>query len=393
MSLLIFFREVGMRGLWLFGMVVVLLAGCGEDADPTRPNDFVPLTAIEIVPPYPNQILVKHTAGQFQAIGHYSGVFTRDVTAQVEWSSQNESGELGFQPSRPGWGEAGASGSVVVHAALGGMQNSLELTISDEVISQLALAPNPANLVVDEVKQLRAAGTFSAGTVQDVTEQVLWSISDLAIASIEATPGATKALAVGSADITASYPDSTVAETISLTVSPSIRISAPFSILTINETAQLTAIAKYSATQEEDITLQATWISASPAVATVGQTGLVTGVGLGNVNIRAEMGTSSGSTALAVDSVSSIAVTPENEILLVGESLQMKAVATFASGGTRDITSLADWSTTTSSTFIFLNNTAPDKGVVFGLEVGSNAPVRAAWRTRIGQTTISVRQE
>ncbi|HXV22494.1 MAG TPA: hypothetical protein VD811_16035, partial [Desulfuromonadales bacterium] len=51
-------------------VLVVLfgLLGCGEDDQPTRPNDFIPLSSIEIVSQ--NPAIANLTSNQFTASGN-----------------------------------------------------------------------------------------------------------------------------------------------------------------------------------------------------------------------------------------------------------------------------------------------------------------------------------
>ena len=55
------------------------LSGCGDSSDPTRANNFTPLTSIEISADNPQ--IANSTSTQLRAIGNFSGLFTRDITA------------------------------------------------------------------------------------------------------------------------------------------------------------------------------------------------------------------------------------------------------------------------------------------------------------------------
>ncbi len=73
-------------GKWLGIIVVFLLAlpGCGTET-PTRLNTFTPLTSIVITSNVVS--LPAGTSTQLIATGNFSGLFTRDITNQVIWSS------------------------------------------------------------------------------------------------------------------------------------------------------------------------------------------------------------------------------------------------------------------------------------------------------------------
>lgn len=376
-----------MRVLWLLGTMALLLAGCGEDNEPTRSNEFVPLTAIRIEAPYPNLILAKGTVGQFEAFGNYSGLFESKITDRVVWESLNADVLMFENATRPGWGQAGAPNAVEVRATMNGVEGKLNFTVSDEQIESLALVPSPANLTVGEVKKFIATGTFSQGAVQDVTEQVQWAVSDPAIATIDAATGLAKALAVGDAVVTADFPNSQVAEEILLTVNPSISVSSSISMLTLNETVQLTATRTSSSDLQEDITTVVTWVSDNPAIATVSSSGVVTGVAPGTTGIQAKLGSVSGSVVLRVATLNSIKVSPKNknEVLLTNDSMQLMATATFDGGATRDVTAQAEWSS--NSSLITMSNT---KGLVVSGNSPGNAEVKALWNDKMGVISLDI---
>ena len=79
------FRLLG----WL--LVVTAFTGCGQNDEPTRQIDFVPLSSLEIVSQNPQA--AAGTTNRFTAIGHYGNPatfqFTRDLTSQVTWASTN----------------------------------------------------------------------------------------------------------------------------------------------------------------------------------------------------------------------------------------------------------------------------------------------------------------
>ncbi len=77
-----------------------------------------------------------------------------------------------------------------------------------------------------------------------------------------------------------------------------------------------------------------TWSTSTPAVATVGLTGLVTAVGAGTTTIRATVETQSGSAAVTVRSpVASVVLSPDSATLSVGATLTMQVALRDAQGG------------------------------------------------------------
>lgn len=103
---------------------------------------------------------------------------------------------------------------------------------------------------------------------------------------------------------------------VSLTVTPSslvsIKVSPAGASMVQGSTKQFTAIGTYSNGATLDITSAATWTSSNNAIATVGVTGLVTGVGVGPATITATKGAISGFTGLTVLSG------PTNSIVFTG---------------------------------------------------------------------------
>src|SRR5271156_707408 len=110
-----------------------------------------------------------------------------------------------------------------------------------------------------------------------------------------------------------------------------------------------------------------TWQTSQPAVATIDSQGVVTAMGPGVTQVSATYQGVTGTTPVTVGqpALMSIAVTPKQSSLPIGESERATATGSFSDGSTRDLTQSATW---TSSTLNIASVSA--QGVVTGAGVG-----------------------
>src|SRR5579872_6709753 len=112
---------------------------------------------------------------------------------------------------------------------------------------------------VGQSSQLTATATLANGTTQNVTTQASWSSSNTAVATVGTTGLLTVvSLALGSAQITATYQSASGQLSVTGLTITSLIITGPTS-LTIPQPVQLTALAKFSDGSMQDVTSFATW--------------------------------------------------------------------------------------------------------------------------------------
>ena len=196
-------------------------------------------------------------------------------------------------------------------------------------------------------QQFSAIGTYTDGTTADVTSDVTWTSSNSAVATIFANGSATGE-ASGTTNITAALSGVT-SPNVKLTVTAvtSIMITPVASQnLDVGATQQFSAIGTYSNGSSANISAQVTWLSSNPQVATIYSNGLATAVAAGTANITATLGgVTSPATALAVQPLSSIAVSPSSpNNLAIGTTQNFTAIGTYADGSLMNITSQVVWS-------------------------------------------------
>ncbi len=124
----------------------------------------------------------------------------------------------------------------------------------------------------------------------------------------------------------------------------SVAVTPATASVAIGATKQFTATAVYSDGSARDVTGNAAWTSATPAVATVNAgTGIAVGVNPGNSVITAAFQGKNGTATLTVlpAKLVSIAVAPATQVLNVGNSQQYMAIGTFDNNTTRDITAVS----------------------------------------------------
>ena len=138
-------------------------------------------------------------------------------------------------------------------------------------------------------QQYTAIGYYSNGTSFDITTQVMWGVTNGAVASISNT-GLATAVSVGTSGITAAMgpvqaPQATL--TVTAATLESITVSPATASIPSGNQQQYTATGLYSDGTMLNITGLVTWSSSLPVHASIDSTGLATGISAGATTITA----------------------------------------------------------------------------------------------------------
>jgi uncharacterized protein YjdB/pimeloyl-ACP methyl ester carboxylesterase len=168
-------------------------------------------------------------------------------------------------------------------------------------------------------------------TVEANLAPVTWSSNATTIASVNASSGVVKALAVGEATVTAKYSDGQTASCI-VTVEPidvtAITLTPAVAEIYVDSTIQFRA----TPTPENPTTFNPVWSSSADTVATVSTTGLVTGVSAGTTTITVTAGGISKTAEVTVENyvvdITAITLTPTVAEIYVDSTIQFRATPT-----------------------------------------------------------------
>ena len=349
--------------LWAGVFMVLLLSGCGWDGTPTRNNDFIPLTSIEIVADSPaiavSRTIAAHTSTRLKVNGNFSGRFTRDITDQVVWSSDS-SAVAGFaSAASPNRVTGLVPGTAILTATVGSVSSTFTLAVSSATVTTLTITPAAPIIAKGLNTQFAVSGSFSDSTTQDLTFDAGWASSAPAVATVSDDPGSkgfAQVLTVGTSTITATFDgvSGTALLTVTEPVLQSITVTpANPSILTLS-TGSFQAVGHYSDETNPDITSLATWSSSQPGIATISAGGAAKTLTLGTTTISATLGSISGTTSLKATggnltgfTLSAANITPVNGIITLANGTVVRTFATgsFSNGSSRDITGVVAWST------------------------------------------------
>ncbi|MBE0503924.1 MAG: Ig-like domain-containing protein, partial [Desulfuromonadales bacterium] len=320
---------------------------------------FTPLTSIVIT-----SAVVSLPAGvstQLTATGNFSGLFTRDITDQVSWSSDSPDDADFPQDFPSGRVKALAAGTATITATWAGNPTSwagisaappgtFNLNVSDATIESLVVQPQqPDNLSVGLTQEFTALGIFSDKTQLPLTFDADWSSSDPSVASISVGRAETKvvsALKIGQTNIKANFADKVDSVALKVIAPSLVSIAvtpANPSLLSLS-TQAFTATGKYSDGNSINITDSVQWDSSNKIFATIETNGTVKSLAQGTTTIKATLGTVSGTSSLKVTggSLQSIALildqAKSNE-LIKGTRSRIRAKGTFRNNTSGDITS------------------------------------------------------
>jgi len=346
-------------------LLLLLLSGCGWDGTPTRKNDFVPLTSIEISAV--SSTIAAQTSITLTATGNRSGLFTEDVTDQVVWSSNLPlvaSFPYTTSPNKNRVvGGLAPGGTAIITAKVGSVSADFTLTVSDTAVESMVITNVPPSLPKGRTSQLKVIGTFSDTTTQDLTFDADWTSTPGTFATVSNDPaskGLVTALTEGSETITATFGGIPATTTLIVTVPvlQSITISpANPSILTL-ATGKFTATGTYSDGSSPDITSHVAWSPSDSSIATIVASGVsggtATALSQGTTTITATLDGVSGTTSLRATggNLTSFTVSPTIITLVKDTTVRMTATGTFSNAGasvTRDISGAVQWTPANTS--------------------------------------------
>jgi len=136
-----------------------------------------------------------------------------------------------------------------------------------------------------------------------------------------------------------------------------ITVSGQKTTLNVSETEQLLATAIFSDKSSKAVTAAAAWSSSNPGVLTVDK-GFVSAKSPGSATVTASLEGKSGNIVIQVTgggvaaaTVTKVTLTGQRSILYLPDTQQMRAVATYSDNSTKEVTDLANWSSSNPEIF------------------------------------------
>jgi uncharacterized protein YjdB len=349
--------------------------------------------------------IAQGTTIAFTATGSYSDGVDRPITADVTWSSTNTTvASVSNTTGSDGIATGKTSGTSTIRATLGNQTGSATLTVSTATLSSIVVEPASVSLALGRTRVLKATGTFSDTTKQDLTAQVSWTSSDNTIATVSGAAGRQGTVTAVKASATPVTIVATMgnrsgecAVTVTAKEADHITVTAAANKIAKGTVAALEATMVYSDNSTEVITNTATWTSETPANVTVTSTGdagrgRVTGVAVGTSIIRATKGGLTGPLTITVSDTTlktnGLAIRPLNPSVHVDQTLALSVIGTFADNSTQDLTLQAVWASS-DATKASMSAVVGSEGQVKGVAL-TTAPHVTITATTLTQTATAV---
>jgi len=264
---------------------------------------------------------------------------------------------------------------------------AITLTVVNAPVATVTVSPAAPTVVTGQTTPLTATLRDAGGAI--LTGRVIaWTSSNTTIATIDGATGVATGASSGTTTITATSEGRTGTVTLTVTQAPvaSIDITPVSPTVAAGLTLQLNAVARDAAGNVLTGRVIAWGPSSNTAAATLGATGLVTGVSPGTTSITASSEGRSSSVTLTVTPapVASLDVTPTSPSVVAGTTVQMSAVPRDAAGNT--LTGrLIGW--VSSNTAVATINSAT--GLAAGVTAGTTT-LTATSEGRSGSVTLTV---
>lgn len=160
------------------------------------------LTSVQVAPANPS--VPQGFWTQFRAIGHFANGDIQDLTSFATWTSSRASiATISNAISSIAQAAGVQPGNTTISAVFAGQAGTATLTVTGATITAITLTPSSASITEGTTQAFTARGTFSDGSTLDVTNQVAWSSSTPAVATVSSR-GLASGVTTGTTTISAS---------------------------------------------------------------------------------------------------------------------------------------------------------------------------------------------
>ena len=307
------------------------------------------LTSITISPAAPSvplgaqQLLV--------ATGTFNGGGTQVLSSGVWSSSSTSVSAVSNDASDTGFAATLAQGSATITVSAAGVTGSTTITVPAPTLVSITLSPQTLAMPLGTSQQFTATGTYSDGSVQDLTSTATWTSSSSP--ATVSTAGLVTAVSLGNSTIQASSGPQSSSTTV--TVGPPVLVilalTPPTASISVGTTQQYQVIGTYTDGSTQNLTTSVSWSSVPLSTASVSTAGLATGVGKGAAIVTVTSGTFDSVATLSVGAPSlvSIGVVPNATSIPIGSKQQFIATGNYTDQSTQDITSSVAWASSNQS--------------------------------------------
>jgi hypothetical protein len=347
------------------------------------PSKLTGLASLAISPAAPSVSLGSQLL--LVATGTFNGGSTQ-VLSSVLWSSSSTSvTTVSGDASDNGYMTTVAQGTATITATASGISGSTNVTVPAPALVSITLTPQTLAMPLGTSQQFDAVGTYSDGSTQDLTSTATWTSSSSS-ATVTST-GIVTAAALGTSTIqaTSGSQNSSTTVTIGAAALVSLAVSPSTGTLALGLSQQYAVIGTYTDGSTQNLTSAVTW-SVVPQASASMNSGLLTAIGQGSINITAFYGGFDGVSTLTVGppNLHSIAVSPGVTSIAIGNNQQFVATGVYTDGSSQDLTASATW-TSSSNTVSTISAT----GLATSLANG-NTTITASSGSVTGTAALSV---
>jgi uncharacterized protein YjdB len=353
------------------GSLTVTYAGQTAPATVSLSGQAYALLSISIAP---QTASIPIGAGrQFHALGAYSDGSVKDISASVAWTSTDTTK---LTVANSGVATGIAAGSVQITATWLAVSATVNVIVTTATLVSLDVDTLQLSMPQGYAEQFNVVGSYSDGTQLVLTDQVIWTSSAPAVASVSAAgmvdtvnPG-TVLITAALGSVSSSAPLSVAAATLqSIAILPANVSLATSTIL------QLQATGTYSDGSTRSLTNVASWSSSATNIATISAIGrIASGAQAGSATISATFAGIAASAAATVGStrLKSIVITTGKPFTTNGSSQVFMATGTFSDGSSQDVSLLVHWMSSVAA-IATVSNTLQWEGVANALAPGGTA--------------------